>query len=167
MTREESESLRTYRDDLRESDCEEVRRIITSTGFFSQQEVEVAVELVVERLEKGIRSGYYFLFAEEAETLVGYSCFGPIACTISSYDLYWIAVQGNLRGRGLGRDILACTENTIAANGGNRVYVETSYRPQYNPTRHFYERCGYKAVALLQDFFAPGDDKVIYQKDLV
>jgi 16S rRNA G1207 methylase RsmC len=67
--REESESLLTYRDDLRESDSEEVRRFITSTGVFSQQGIEVAVEFVVERMEKGIRSGYYSLFAEEAEML--------------------------------------------------------------------------------------------------
>jgi hypothetical protein len=27
-----------------------------------------------------------------------------------------------------------------------------------------YERAGYRAEAVLQDFFAPGDDKIIYSK---
>jgi len=41
-----------------------VRGIVESSGFFSAEEVEIAVQLVQERLTKGIQSGYHFLFAE-------------------------------------------------------------------------------------------------------
>ena len=51
--------------------------------------------------------------------------------------------------------------------GGRRVYVETSGRAQYEPTRRFYEACGYAREAVLTDFYAPGDDKVIYGQSLV
>jgi len=35
---------------------------------------------------------------------------------------------------------------------------------EYAPTRAFYERRGYAAVARIPDFYAPGDDQVVYTK---
>jgi ribosomal protein S18 acetylase RimI-like enzyme len=46
------------------------------------------------------------------------------------------------------------------------MYAETSGRPQYEPTRAFYERMGYQVAARLKDFYAPGDDKVIFARRL-
>jgi ribosomal protein S18 acetylase RimI-like enzyme len=139
-----------------------VREIVVSSGFFSDAEIEVAVELVQERLNKGVESGYYFLFAERGQKLAGYSCFGPIPCTVESYDIYWIAVQQELRRVGLGVEILKNVEERIRQMGGKRIYVETSSREQYRPTRAFYRRCGYGKEATLEDFYAHGDHKVIY-----
>ncbi|MBD3308846.1 GNAT family N-acetyltransferase [candidate division KSB3 bacterium] len=141
-----------------------VRAILESSGFFSEAEVVVAEELVQERLAKGLASGYEFLFAERAGNVFGYACFGPIACTLASYDLYWIAVHETARGDGIGTTLLRNTEALIAAQGGTRLYIETASRPQYEPTRQFYRRRGYQPEAILQDFYAPGDDKVIFVK---
>jgi hypothetical protein len=44
--------------------------------------------------------------------------------------------------------------------------VETSTRAQYEPTRTFYERCGYEIAAELPDFYAPGDGKAIFVRVL-
>ena len=104
--------------------------------------------------------------AEEEGRLSGYVCYGPIACTVSSFDLYWIAVDPGLQGRGLGKALLSEAERCIQEMGGNRVYVETSSRDQYKDTRVFYERCGYKKASILEDFYAPGDSKVTYMKVL-
>jgi ribosomal protein S18 acetylase RimI-like enzyme len=159
----------SLRDQVHPSDIAGVRRITESTGFFSAAEIEVAVELVQARLSRGVLSGYYFVFADPdpppGESL-GYSCFGPIACTVSSFDLYWIAVQDRFRGIGLGTLLLAEGEAAIRRMGGRRVYVETSSRSQYNPTRIFYSRGGYRQEALIPDFYAPGDAKIIYLKEL-
>ena len=143
-----------------------VREIVVSSGFFSKAEIEVAVELVQLRLNKGIESGYHFLFAEEDKKVVGYSCFGPIPCTVESYDIYWIAVQEDLRRSGLGVELLKKVEEKIREMGGKRIYVETSSREQYEPTRLFYSRCGYRREATLKNFYSPGDDKVIYLRAL-
>ena len=133
----------TYRDTVESADRDNVREIIESSGFFFPEEVETAVELVEERLTKGIRSGYYFLFAEQAKKrVIGYTCFGPIACTKASYDLFWIAVHNDFRGSGLGKKLLAASEQAIAAMKGQRIYIETSSKKQYEPTRSFYLRCG-------------------------
>jgi ribosomal protein S18 acetylase RimI-like enzyme len=145
---------------------ERVREIVVSSGFFSAAEIEIAVELVQERLNKGIESGYYFLFAEQDQEVAGYSCFGPIPCTVESYDIYWIAVQEELRGSGLGVEILKRVEERIREMGGKRIYVETSSREQYQPTRSFYSRCGYREEATLKNFYSSSDHKIIYLRVL-
>jgi ribosomal protein S18 acetylase RimI-like enzyme len=155
-----------FREQVRPDDAAAVCEIVTSTGFFHDHEVAVAVELVEERLEKGTGSGYLFLFAELAGRTVGYSCYGEIACTAGSYDLYWIAVHDAQRHRGIGRVLLERTEALIAGLRGRVIFVETSGREKYLPTRQFYRRCGYHEEAVLKGFYADGDDKVIYAKRL-
>lgn len=154
----------TFREQVVEADRENVRRILESTGFFYPEEVEVAVELVEDHLLKGIASGYYFLFAEKGGEVLGYSCFGPIACTKSAFSLYWIAVHSSYRGQKIGRELLARTEEIIVRLGGDQAHVETSNREQYKPTRAFYLSNGYQQAAIFPDFYAPGDDKVVYVK---
>src|SRR5262245_36986559 len=138
-------------------DVSAVRDIVAATGFFNAAEVAIAVELVEERLEMGPASGYYFVFAEEAGRVLGYSCYGPIDGTEGSYDLFWIAIDTAQQGRGLGRLLMDETERLIRAMGGRRVYAETSGRAQYAPTREFYLRLGFNREAELADFYAPGD----------
>jgi len=152
-------SLRT---EVHPTDTAAVRRIVESTGLFRPGETDVAVELVQAFLDKGPASGYEFVFAEQKGEVVAYACFGRNSLTVQSWDLYWIAVEKSLQGHGLGRVLLDHVQQHIAAAGGGRVYIETSHRADYQATRGFYERCGYKLEAVLEDFYAPGDSKAIY-----
>jgi D-alanine-D-alanine ligase-like ATP-grasp enzyme/ribosomal protein S18 acetylase RimI-like enzyme len=156
----------TFRTEVLPSDHEAIADLARATGFFHADEVDIAVELVDERLKKGAASGYEFVMAELDGRVVGYTCFGIIPCTRSSYDLYWIAVRPEVQGRGLGRLLLLETERRIREASGTRVYAETSSRPQYLSTRAFYERTGYKLAELLEDFYAPGDGRATYLKVL-
>jgi D-alanine-D-alanine ligase len=158
--------LPVFRTFTEPADVERVRRLAESTGVFRADEVDVAEELVQERLSRGEASGYHFLFAEAEGATLGYACYGPIACTLGSYDLYWIVVAANQQRRGIGRRLLAEVERRVALAGGRRLYIETSSRPAYLPTREFYHRCGYRIDARLPDFYAEGDDKVIFRKVL-
>ena len=154
-----------FRLDVRLGDIETVRDIVAATGYFSPSEINVAVELVQDNLVKGAaESGYYFLFAEHGGGTIGYLCYGPIPCTISSHNLYWIAVHPDYQGRGLGKALMREAERLIRAAGGTRIYIDTSYKAQYEDTRAFYLSLGYELDALLKDFYSPGDDKVIYRK---
>jgi len=148
------------------SDREVIRRIITDSGFFTDSEVDIAVELVDERLAKGPASGYEFLFIESAGAVLGYACYGEIPCTTGSYDLYWVAVDKSQQRRGLGKLLVELTEERLRKMDARKVYIETSTKPLYDPTRAFYDRCGYHEVATFPDFYAPGDGKVVYEKTL-
>src|SRR5262249_6587644 len=102
------------RTEVERDDREIVREIVAATGRFRQGEIDVAVELVEVRLEKGPASGYEFLLAEQKGEVVGYICFGKNTITVSSYDVYWIAVEPSKHGQGLGRLLLEEAEKQIA-----------------------------------------------------
>jgi ribosomal protein S18 acetylase RimI-like enzyme len=145
-------------------DPETITELVTSTGFFREDEILVAAELATERLHKGSASGYEFLFAEISGETVAYSCYGPIPCTLHSYDLYWIATHQDFMNRGIGKYLLQETEKAIFMAGGASIYVETSSKEQYAPTRAFYENNGYLLKARFENFYAPDDDKLVYVK---
>ncbi len=154
------------RDEPAEDDRAAVGALTAATGFFSDEEVAVAVELVETRLAQGLASGYRFLFADGDGGLDGYVCYGPIALTKSSFDLYWIAVRPAAQRTGLGRRLMEVAEAKALEVGASAMYVETSSRPQYAPTRAFYRRLGYMPAAELPDFYGPGDGQVIFAKQL-
>jgi ribosomal protein S18 acetylase RimI-like enzyme len=143
-----------------------VENIVSSSGFFRPDEIPVAVELVTERLEKGPECGYEFIIAEVDQRTVAYACFGLIACTLNSYDLYWIATHEDYRGKGIGKIVLREVEKAIRDRGGKAIYVETSYLPKYEPSRAFYVGNNYVEKARFEDFYDDGDDKVVYVKRL-
>ncbi|MBN2698658.1 MAG: GNAT family N-acetyltransferase [Bacteroidales bacterium] len=148
------------------SDKEHVESIVRSTGFFREDEVLIAVELVEEYLKKGTESGYEFIFAEVDGETVGYSCFGLIPCTLHSFDLYWIATHNDFHNRGIGKKLLLETEIAIRKLGGHAIYAETSSKELYAPTRTFYEKNDFRIKGYFEDFYDEGDDKVVYLKVL-
>ena len=145
-------------------DIEAIGALVKATGFFHSHEIDVAVELVEERLLSGPASGYFFVFYEINGRMAGYSCYGQIPCTESSYDIYWIAVHPDFQKKGLGRMILDETERLIQKSGGMRIYVDTSQSEKYEVTRSFYEHCGYMMLSVLEDFYAHGDGKAVFCK---
>ena len=154
-----------FRDHARPEDGQAVREIVTSTGFFSEQETDVAEELVLERLVRGEQSGYLFVFADAPDgRTLGYACYGPTPCTARTFDLYWIAVHGAMRGLGLGRRVLGEVEERLRDRGGGKLIAETSSREQYAPTRSFYLSCGFVQEARIADYYAPGEDILYFTR---
>jgi ribosomal protein S18 acetylase RimI-like enzyme len=156
----------SFRERLRPDDLPAIRALVAQTKVFSPAEIEIAVEVASAGLQSGEASGYHFLVAEDAGRLAGFTAFGPIPATAASWDLYWIAVGPAGQRRGLGGRLLAASEARAAAHGCRRMYVDTSGRADYAPARAFYERHGYRRAATLEDFYAPGDAKVIYLREL-
>lgn len=155
-----------FRDQIFAPDVRAIRDLVRGTGFFTEEECVMAGDLAVERLEKGPDSGYHFLFLGPAGDFSAYACFGPCCCAPGSFDLYWIAVRQDRRGQGLGSRILAAAEARMKAMGCRKIWVETSSRAQYDPTRAFYQARGYAPEATLADFYGLGDSKIIYSKTL-
>ena len=153
----------TFRTDPTPADIKNVREIIESTGFFLPHEIPVAVELVEERIKKGVESGYFFIFAEADGKTVAYACFGDIPCTKGSYDLYWIATHNDYRGKGIGKKLMDEVVKAVAAISGRLIYIETSSKALYEPTRNFYEKYGCSTEAILKDFYDVNDNKYIYK----
>ncbi len=151
----------------RDTDGPRIHDITAGAGVFSQEEVECVDELWGEYRAQGAeRSGYYWLVDREGEQVVGYTCYGPRALTSGTFDLYWIAVDKATRRGGIGRGLLAASEQAVRDLGGRLLVLETSGLPKYEPTRAFYHATGYTLEATLKDFYAEGDDMVIFTKRL-
>ncbi len=146
------------------SDIMSVTQILKSTGFFKPHEIDVAIELVEDRLKNGVGCGYQFYFLEIEGRTVAYGCYGEIPCTIKNYDLYWLAVDNNYRYKGLGGLLLEKIEADIKLHAGRGIYIETSNKEQYTPTIAFYERCNYQQIAVFKDFYDIDDNKAVYYK---
>jgi len=137
--------------------------ITRGVGLFRDDEVAVALEVF--DAAAGGSPDYVALGAEIGGLLAGWICWGPTPCTVGTWDLYWMAIDPALRGTGIGTALLAEMERRLAGRA-RLIVVETAGRPDYAPTRAFYEARGYSAAARLADFYQPGDDLVVYTKRL-
>ncbi len=147
------------------SDLNTVDEIVTSTGFFNKEEISFAVEMVDDKLNNGELSSYEFIFLDDVNgNTHAYTCHGKIPGTKNSYALYWIVVHENHRNCGLGKVLLKETEKDIFKAGGNAIYVETSSRKQYDPTRKFYLNNDYIQKAVFEDYYDLNDDLVFFVK---
>ena len=143
-----------------------LEQLTRGTGLFREEEVATAVELLDASLGERGSDDYTFVGAFERDELVGYACWGPTPGTEATWDLYWIVVDRTRQGAGIGSQLLSEVEHRLMAEGCRLVVVETSSRADYVPTRGFYEARGYTRAATIPGYYAPGDDLVVYTKDL-
>lgn len=140
--------------------------IIERTGFFRPVEIDIAREVFIEAALKKPGCSYQSYIAELNGKLVGWVCFGETPCTIGTFDIYWIAVDPTLQRQGAGKFMLEFSENEIKKQKGRLAVVETSGMKRYESTQKFYEKNNYTIAAKIPNFYAPGDDKLIYIKTL-
>ena len=149
---------------MRPADRQPIAEIIKATDVFSDDEFDVAMELIDIYLGGKAQSDYILHVAEKDGVVVGYVCYGPTDCTEGTFDLYWIAVSPSCQGSGIGKQLMAFTEREVASKGGRIVIIETSSQLKYKPTQDFYLRNGYVVEARVKDFYRNGDDRLIYTK---
>ena len=141
-----------------------IERMFRSNTIFGSHEVAVALEVFDAALNPG-QADYESVGIELDGQLAGWICWGPTPCTAGTFDMYWIAVDPSVHGAGLGSKLVAEMERRLAGRA-RLVVVETGGRKEYDATRGFYLARDYEEVARVPDFYAPGDDQVIFVKRL-
>jgi ribosomal protein S18 acetylase RimI-like enzyme len=148
---------------LSAADRGRIEEISRAVGVFRDDEIPVALEVF-----DGAVAGspdYLALGADLDGRLAGWICWGPTPCTHGTYDLYWMAVDPALQNSGIGTALVREMERRLEGLA-RLVIVETAGRPDYQPTRDFYRARGYHPAASIKDFYAPGDDQVVFVKRL-
>ncbi len=152
---------------MKPADRPALESILAATAAFSVPELRVAMELIDIGLSRPGQTDYYFQCIEDkAGRLAGYMCYGEVPLSDRCWDLYWIAVDPAAQGQGLGGALVRHMELDLRERRARKVLIETGGKTSYGPTRDFYEAMGYRELARIPGFFAPGDDKVIFGKDL-
>ena len=150
---------------MRESDAAAIETLVAETGVFNRDEVAVAKSLVVESLARATGE-YQFLFADGANGIDGYVCYGPIPGTDRRYELYWIAVSPRAGRRKLGLRLLRACEDAVREAGGTHIFAETSTLESYAPAHALYLAAGYALQANVPDYHADGDGMLIFARRL-
>jgi ribosomal protein S18 acetylase RimI-like enzyme len=141
--------------------------IARGTGVFKPPEI-VALEEVLDDYHAGnCDVGHRALTLERGGRPIGFAYYAPAAMTDRTWYLWWIAVDRTIQARGLGSELLLAAEDEIHREDGRMILIETSSLGHYEPTRQFYLRHGYNRVAAIPDYYADGDDLVVYRKWIV
>jgi ribosomal protein S18 acetylase RimI-like enzyme len=152
---------------LTANDKEKIRSILTDTKHFNDDEIKVAVELIDIYLNDAKQTDYIiYVFENDDKTAAGYICYGKRPLTDWTYDLYWIAVDPNIHGKGIGSALVRHMESDLKSGGGKIILIETSGKAEYENERKFYEKNGYGVQTIIKDFYRAGDDLYVYHKYL-
>jgi len=149
---------------LRHDDIPQLEEILNATGAFTDEEVSIALELLETVVNDPRQQDYEVAVADIGDRVAGYVLFGPVPLTEGNYDLYWIAVDPNCQGSGVGRRLMKHVEEQVRQRGGRLLCLETSSQGGYVRTRKFYEQAGYVEESCIRDFYKPGDDRLTYVK---
>jgi ribosomal protein S18 acetylase RimI-like enzyme len=136
-----------------------------ATGVFKPHEIVALREVLDDYHAANRECGHVARTYDEGGPL-GFVYYAPTAMTDRTWELWWIAVGKALQGRGIGGVMLAAVEADVRAAGGRLLLIETSSTSAYEPTRQFYLKHEYSVAARIPDFYADGDDKIIFAKRL-
>ena len=146
--------------------CDEYARLAERTGFFRPVEIDILRE-VVSDYQKTPDKDYSFFEETLDGKLAGFVIFGRTPLTDFAWDIYWIAVAGDMQGRGVGRRLVQRTEESILKDNKKAVIrIETSGKEQYEATQIFYEKTGFKQAGAIPDFYSEGDALLNYYKTI-
>ncbi len=142
-----------------------IERIAAETGAFNHIEIAIVREMLDTYFHPEPRDDHTFVvYRNGTNAVIGFACYGPTPLTDRIWDLYWICVDRDHQKNGIGSVILQQVEQVVCNTGARAIYLETSDTEAYQPARDFYERNGYECLAHIDEFYAPGDGKLIYRK---
>jgi ribosomal protein S18 acetylase RimI-like enzyme len=149
---------------LEPADRPRIVELLESIAAFTPEERAVAIELCDARIAHPESDDYRFILgfsdAADGERLAGYVCYGRTPMTQATYDLYWIATSPSFARSGVARTLLGRMEGEIGRAGGGLVRVETGSLE--DEAVHFYDAMGFHRTATIPDFYATGDDLIIF-----
>ena len=103
-------------------------------------------------------------FVCDAQGVIGFGFLRPEELAEGTWNLLAIGVLKTSQGNGAGRAMMQYAETFLAEE--RILIVETSGTDEFTMTRDFYLKCGYNLEATIRDYWALGDDKVIFWKRL-
>jgi ribosomal protein S18 acetylase RimI-like enzyme len=136
------------------------------TGVFKPHEIVALREVLDDYHSDNHAYGHRSVTLLEDGAPAGFIYYAPADMTDRTWYVYWIAVVKPTQARGYGAALLRHAEDDIRRAGGRVLFIETSGLPHYDLTRRFYLKHGYDQEAVLRDYYAEGDDMIVFRKRL-
>ncbi|MEM8720012.1 MAG: GNAT family N-acetyltransferase [Cyanobacteria bacterium P01_G01_bin.39] len=143
------------------NDLPALKAVIDANQLFPSDMLE---EMISDYFHNQDSNDYWFTYDDHKPVAIGYCA--PEKMTEGTWNLYVIAVHPDLQGLGYGTSMMHHIEQKLAKNGARILLVETSGLESFEPTRQFYQKCGYEKEAQIREFYQAGEDKIIFRKSL-
>ncbi len=151
---------------LRPVDVPAVLDLVVASGLFPVEEVGIVADLLADHLARTAALGHACVVDEDGGELLGVAYYEPVRGTEGTWELLMIGVRADVQGRGRGRALMRHVEGDLRARGQRLLLVLTSGTPGFVRTRAFYAGLGYEQEARVRDYYAPGDDMVLFHTAL-
>lgn len=154
------------------NDMPAILSIAEAIGFQSG-ELEVVNKLLIDYFVDGNGSDslqndstqrFWLTNHQDNGEIIGVAYCEPERMTDQTWNLQLIAVYPNHQGQGHGGKLLRHVEETLKARSGRMLLVETL--ASFDLAQAFYRKHGYEEEACIRDFYAAGEDKVVFRKVL-
>ena len=104
--------------------------------------------------------------SEGSGELVGFACFGSESLTHNTWDLFWVCVRPQARGKGVARALMQQVQLQARVHGARMMVIYTSSTALYAPARALYQSQGFVRTAVVPEYYNAGDDLYIYTRKL-
>lgn len=152
--------MKTY--PTKQSDLPALAHVLDLTELFPS---DMLPDMIAPHLAGAEDSGIW-LTAETRDGIAGFCYAQPEQLTEGTWNMLAIAVDPAQQSTGIGSTLVAAVEQSIKARGGQTVIVDTSSTAAFANTRAFYVAKTYVEEARIRDYWAKGDDKVVFWKSL-
>lgn len=146
-------------------DAAAVTALAVSSGLFPPEMTSVTDTMMADYFGRRQAEGHVCVIDEEQDAL-GVAYYLPRPATDRTWELLMIAVRAGQQGRGRGRRLLQYMEEDLRARGQRLLLIETSGDDALTRTRDFYLQNGYGQEARVRDYYAAGEDMVLFRKVL-
>ena len=139
-----------------------LKMVVDATELFASHLLDDMLEAFL----AGEQPDECWLTVDEGAGPLAVAYCAPERMTDGTSNLLLIAVHPDHQGRRVGQALMREVETSEAARGQRVLLVETSGLPEFERTREFYRRLGYTEEARIREYYAAGEDKVVFWKAL-
>ena len=152
---------------IREARIEDLRAILRLIAQHRAADAQEARWTYREFFRKGARPRDRVFVAEKAGRIVGVSGFWYDLYTDNGvYWLNWTYVHPRQRSQGVGGKLLTKVLSALRKKRARKLFADTSSNPSYHRALQFYRAHGFKREGTLRDYYEPGEDQIIFGKEL-
>ena len=144
------------------TDVDELKIVLDSCELFPSEYLD---EMISDYFNNAETEDIWFTFLiDEKPIAIGYCI--PEKLTEGTYNLLAIGVSQNAQRKGVASAMMEYIEQQLKRKNGRLLLVETSSDEAQIAARKLYQKIGYKQVAMIDDFWKDGEDKIVFLKHL-
>ncbi|MGH1485458.1 MAG: GNAT family N-acetyltransferase [Cellvibrionaceae bacterium] len=147
---------------LKLSDLAKLKVILDQTELFPSEMLE---EMANPFFHDSVCTDFWQVYEHNGET-IGFLYCVQERLTEGTWNVLAIAVLPEFQHQGIGGLLMSNIEQILQSSNSSTLLVETSSLPEYGRTRKFYDSIGYHKEAVIRDFYAKGEDKIVFWKSL-